>query len=84
MPWARSFCWIGLKKSRNLVQVFGMSEVLYPALSAPSRSGYGPGRPILISDTDAVYRVPIRQTLPSINDLDVGLYLKKDSFRCHP
>lgn len=33
--------------------------------------------PMLISDIDAVYRAPIRQTLPDLNDLDVGLYVKK-------
>jgi hypothetical protein len=29
--------------------------------------------PILISDIDAAYRAPIRQTLPGLNEIDVGL-----------
>ena len=37
--------------------------------------------PMLISDIDAVYRAPIRQTLP---DLDVGLYVKKTDFALIP
>jgi hypothetical protein len=40
--------------------------------------------PMLISDLDAVYRAPIRQTLPDLNEIDVGLYVKKDRFRAHP
>jgi hypothetical protein len=40
--------------------------------------------PLLISDIDAVYRAPIRQTLPDLNKLDVGLYIKNDRFRAHP
>jgi len=40
--------------------------------------------PMLITDIDAVYRVPIRQTLSNLNDIDVGLYVKKNRFRSHP
>jgi len=42
------------------------------------------GRPLLISDIDAVYQAAIAPTLPSLDSFDVGLFIKKDRFRANP
>jgi hypothetical protein len=40
--------------------------------------------PLLISDIDSVYQTSIASTLPSLEDFDAGLFIKKDRFRANP